>query len=365
MSTGAVKAWVFVLLIMPALHGLVSSIQPIEYFELKKGNFTIKCTNWGATIISVILPDSKGKLSDIALGYDTDKTLGKYLENPSSFGALVGRVANRISGAKFTLNGKQYRLFPNDGNNSLHGGHRGFSKVMWDVKEKDLHGPKPFIKFHYHSFDGEQGFPGALEVFVTYTISDDDQLSVTMEATPAGKPTPVNLVQHVYWNLAGHDSGSVLGHKLQIFASRVTPLDQELIPTGQVAAVNGTPFDFLTPRPIGSRIGELTGGYDINYVLDKAEAGVEREGMWKAALVRDSGSGRTMELWTDQVGVQLYTSNMLKAVGKGGAAYGSHAGLCLETQGFPDSVNRPQFPSQIVQPGARYLHRMLFRFSMG
>lgn len=199
-------------------------------------------------------------------------------------------------------------------------------------------------------------------MFVTYKISGDYELSVVMEATPGKKPTPVNLVQHVYWNLGGHDSGTVLGHEVQIFAGHITPVDKELIPTGEIAAVAGTAYDFLEPRRVGSRIAEA-GGYDINYVLDAAAPAAD--GMRRAAVVRDGGgSGRGFELWTNQPGVQFYTSNTLRAVGKGGAAYGPYSGLCLETQGFPDSVNHPQFPSQIVHPGETYLHRMLFKFSV-
>ena len=202
-------------------------------------------------------------------------------------------------------------------------------------------------------------------MYVTYKISSGYQLDVSMEATPLDKPTPVNLVQHVYWNLAGNGNGDVLDHELKIYASHITPVDDELIPTGEIEKVKSTAFDFTSPRLIGSQIGELPKGYDINYVLDKtAGKGLEREGLWKAAEVRERKSGRVLELWTNQEGMQLYTSNTLKAVGKGGAVYGQHGGLCLETQGFPDSVNHPQFPSQIVYPGGKYYHRMLFQFSL-
>lgn len=343
--------------------GSSASMPPLEYLELKRGDFSVRCTNWGAVILSVLLPDAQGRLADVALGFDTSKTIAQYVENPPSFGAIVGRVANRISGAKFTLNGRTYRLFANNGNNSLHGGHRGFSKVMWSVEEKDLEGPCPYVKFHYHSFDGEQGFPGDLDVYATYKIVGDYQLSVTMQAKAGGKATPVNLAQHTYWNLGGHCGGAILGNTLQIFASRVTPVDGALIPTGELAPVAGTPFDFRAPRTVGSRIAAAAGGYDINYVLDGPADG---SGVRKAAVVKDgSGTGRVLELWTNQPGVQLYTANMLKeTVGKGGCVYRRHGALCLETQGFPDAVNHPSFPSQIFDPGQTYNHTMLFKFSV-
>ncbi|MQM07572.1 hypothetical protein Taro_040413 [Colocasia esculenta] len=349
------------LLLGSVVLGLSSAMPPLGFFELKRGDFSMKCTNWGATILSVVLPDAQGKLADVALAYDTSKTFAPYITNAASFGAVVGRVANRISGSKFTLNGKTYKLFPNDGKNSLHGGHRGFSKVMWTVEEKDLDGPYPFVKFHYHSFDGEQGFPGDLDAYVTYKIVGDYELSVTMHAKPGNKATPVNLAQHTYWNLGGHNSGTILDNTVQIFASHVTLLDKTLIPTGEIAPVDGTPFDFRTPHTVGSRIDQA-GGYDINFVLDSP---ADKDGVRKAAVVKDGKSGRVLELWTDQPGVQLYTSNMLKdAVGKGGYVYGQHAALCLETQGFPDAVNHPNFPSVIVNPGETYDHYMLFKFSV-
>lgn len=329
----------------------------VGVYELKKGNFSVKITNWGARVISVILPDSKGKLADVTLGYEK---VASYINDTTSFGAVVGRVANRIAGAQFSINGTQYKLVANDGNNTLHGGHRGFSKVIWTVKDLK-HGKFPYIKLTYHSFDGEQGFPGDLEVSVTYKLVGDYAMSVTMKAKALNKPTPVNLAQHAYWNLGGHDSGDILSNTLHLFASHYTPVDSSLIPTGQITPVHSTPYDFLQPHTIGSRIGKLPGGYDINYVLD---VGADRHGMKKAAVLKDGKSGRVMELWTNAPGVQLYTSNSLKGVvGKGGYVYEPHAAVCLETQGFPDSVNHPNFPSQIVNPGEIYKHYMLFKFT--
>lgn len=353
-----IQVYFGLLLISFAVIHVASATPTKKYvgvYELKKGNFSVKITNWGATVISVILPDSKGNLADIALGYDT---VDSYTNGTSYFGAIVGRVANRIAGAQFRLNGTKYKLVANEGKNMLHGGHRGFSKVIWRVKDLKQ-GKFPYMRLTYHSFDGEQGFPGDLDVSIIYKLVGDYDLSVTMKAKARNKPTPVNLAQHTYWNLGGHNSGDILSNSLQLFASHYTPVDKSLIPTGQILPVHGTPYDFLHPKTIGSRIGKLPTGYDINYALDSVSHGVK-----KAAVVKESKSGRVMEVWTDAPGLQLYTSNALKdVVGKGGFVYGPHAAVCLETQGFPDSVNHPNFPSTIVSPGHIYRHHMLFKFS--
>ncbi|XP_008811569.3 galactose mutarotase-like [Phoenix dactylifera] len=335
-----------------------ASRKTVGIYELKRGDFSVKVTNWGATIISVILPDSKGKLNDVVLGYDK---IGSYVNETTYFGALVGRVANRIADARFSINGTVYKLFPNDGNNTLHGGHRGFNQVIWTVRER-VDGEFPYITFYYHSFDGEQGFPGDLDVFVTYKIDYDYVLSVSMRAVPRNKPTPVNLAQHSYWNLGGHDSGTILKHSVQIFASHITPVDKNLIPTGEIEPVAGTPYDFREPMTVASRIDHVPGGYDINYVLD---APTDVQGVRKVAIVEDCESGRVLELWTNQPGVQFYTGNFLKdEKGKGGHYYKQHDGLCLETQNFPDAVNHPQFPREIYSPGEVYKHYMLYKFSV-
>lgn len=332
----------------------------IGVYELKKGNFSIKLTNYGATVMSVILPDKFGKLADVVLGYETVK---EYVNDTTYFGAIVGRVANRIGGAQFTYDGKHYKLVPNEGKNILHGGPKGFSRVIWKVEEHDNEGRVPYITFSYYSVDGEEGFPGGLKVNVTYKIHDGNKLIIAMIAKPLNKPTPVNLAQHTYWNLGGHNSGPILGHEVQIFGSQITPVGEGLIPTGKLAPVKGTPYDFLKPHTVGSKINELPQGYDINYVLDRMgkKTGVS---MKPVAIVQERKSGRVMELWTNQPGVQFYTSNMLSNVtGKGGYVYGNHAALCLETQGFPDAVNHPNFPSVMVSPGEVYEHFMLFKFS--
>ncbi|KAG9451228.1 hypothetical protein H6P81_011193 [Aristolochia fimbriata] len=331
----------------------------VKLYEIKKGDFSVKITNWGATVVSAILPDSKGNLADVVLGFDS---VSPYYNVSTYFGALVGRVANRIGGGKFVLDGKVYQIFQNEGQNTLHGGHRGFSKVIWTASEHRTGGDYPSITFTYHSFDGEQGFPGDVDVSVTYTITGDHELSISMLAKPLNKPTPINLASHTYWNLGGHNSGTILSNTIQIFGSKVTPVDDSLIPTGEIVPVKGTAYDFLKPASIGSRIGQIKPGYDINYVLDASA--VDTLGVRKVSVLRDEKSGRQMELWTNMPGVQFYTSNMLKdVVGKGGHVYGEYDGLCLETQGYPDSVNHPNFPAQIVRPGQVYNHYMRYKFS--
>ncbi|KAF7838433.1 aldose 1-epimerase-like [Senna tora] len=322
------------LLLLP----LSNAVDPkIGIYMLKRGDFQIKLTNYGATIMSFVVPDKHGNLTDIVLGFDS---IDSYKNDSVYFGALVGRVANRIGGAHFSMNGQTYKLPANDGNNTLHGGSNGFSDVVWTVASHKI---DSHITFTYASSDNEQGFPGKLVVSVSYMFFQTNKLIVKMEAKPIDHPTPVNLAQHSYWNLRGHNSGDILSHTIQIFASQVTPVNAELIPTGELKPVAGTPYDFLEAKEIGSHIHEVGDGYDINY---------------------DSVSGRKMELWSNQVGVQFYTSNMLKDVkGKGGATYQKHGGFCLETQGFPDSVNHPNFPSQIVYPGQRYQHLMVYRFT--
>ncbi|XP_052174600.1 uncharacterized protein LOC127789690 [Diospyros lotus] len=324
-------------------------------YELKRGPFSAKLTNFGATLLSVMVPDRNGKVDDIVLGFET---IDEYKNDTTYFGALIGRVGNRIAGAQFTLKGVRYSLKPNDGNNSLHGGPKGFSEVVWKVRS---YRPDSHVSFTYHSQDGEEGFPGDLDVCVTYMLIETNKLAIKMEAKALNKATPVNLISHAYWNLAGHDSGDILGHNLQVFGSKITPLNRELIPTGEIVGVEGTAYDFRRPCLVGSRINELPDGYNINYVLENTSGG---QHLTKAAVVQESKSGRRMELWTDQPGVQLYTSNGMGGVkGKGGAVYNNHAGLCLETQGFPDAVNQPNFPSVIVNPGETYRHVMVHRFT--
>lgn len=277
---------------------------------------------------------------------------------------MTGRVAQRISRGRFVLDGKVYHLYRNDGKNTLHGGGRGFSKSIWTVKEYVGGGDSPYVTLYYHSFDGEQGFPGAVDAYVTYRLSSPYDLSVRMNATAVDEATPVNFLLHAYWNLGGHGGGDVLGHTLRLFASRHTVLDEELLPSsGRVEPVAGTPLDFRTPTRIGARIQQVTGGrvigYDANYVVDGEEGSLR-----PVAVARDGASGRAMELWANQPTMQLYTGNWLNNTkGKDGAVYNQYGGFCLETMGYVDAVNHPEFPSQTLRPGEVYRHDMLFKFS--
>ncbi|GMJ09317.1 PATERNALLY EXPRESSED GENE 9 [Hibiscus trionum] len=352
--------WFFFFILVVAYGSTTASarMEKVGIYELKKGEMSVKFTNWGATIVSLTLPDKYGKVGDIVLGYDSVK---EYMNDTSYMGSIAGRVGNRISGAEFTLNGVHYKLNPNEGNNTLHGGIVGFSDVVWKVKEYKKDGDAPFIVFSYNSYDGEEGFPGALKVTVAYTLHPGNGVTVKMKAKALNKATPVNLIQHTYWNLGNHNSGDILSEQVQIFGSHYTPVDSEAIPTGEIAPVKGTPYDFLKPHIVGSRINKLiTTGYNINYVIDGVPGKLK-----KTAVVRDNKSGRVMELFTNQPGLQFYSAKFLKDVkGKGGYVYQPYGALCLETQAFPDAVNHPNFPSSIVYPGKDYNHVMLFNFSI-
>ncbi|CAK7323035.1 unnamed protein product [Dovyalis caffra] len=358
MAKVALLLCVCVLAVFASVNGHTEK-KKVGFYELKRGDMSLKFTNWGATLVSFVLPDKNGKLTDIVLGYDT---IDEYKNDTTYFGAIVGRVANRIGGAKYKLNGVTYKLEANEGKNMLHGGPKGYSDVVWKVTKYDNKGHNPHIVFTYHSFDGEEGFPGEILVTVRYTLLADNQLSLVMKAKNLGrKTTPVNLAQHAYWNLGGHNSGDILSEKIQIFASNYTPVDSELIPTGKIEAVQGTPFDFLKPKTIGSRIKQLPNGYDINYALD----GVKGCKVRKAALVHDEKSGIEMEISTNAPGLQFYTGNMIKnSKGKDGSVYKAHAAICLETQWYPDYVNNPQWPQSIMHGGKdKYKHEMLYKFS--
>ncbi|KAL6650843.1 hypothetical protein ACP70R_009768 [Stipagrostis hirtigluma subsp. patula] len=333
----------------------------VGVYELRRGHdFSIKVTNWGATLMSVVVPDSKGNLADVVLGKDT---IAEYVNDTSYFGPVTGRAAQRIARGRFVLDGKVYHLYKNDGNNTIHGGGRGFSKSIWTVKEYVAGGDSPYITLYYRSFDGEQGFPGDLDAYVTYRLSAPYVLGVHMNATALNKATPVNFLHHAYWNLGGHGSGDVLGHTLRMHASRYLPLDEELLPSsGRVAPVAGTPFDFREPTPIGARIRQVMGGkiagYDTCFVIDGDD------GLRPVAEVRDGASGRAVELWANQPAMQLYTANWLNHTkGKDGKVYEQYGAFTLESMGYVDAVNHPEFPSQIVRPGQVYNHDMVLKFS--
>ncbi|CAK9158645.1 unnamed protein product [Ilex paraguariensis] len=334
--------------------------QKAEVFELNNGTMQVKVSNFGCTITSLYVPDKNGKLADVVLGFDS---LEPYLKGAAPyFGCIVGRVANRIKDGKFTLNGIEYSLPINKPPNSLHGGHKGFDKVVWEVAEHKQ-GINPSITFKYHCHDGEEGYPGDVSVTATYTLTSSTTMRLDMEAVPENKATPISLAQHTYWNLAGHNSGNILDHSIQIWATHITPVDENTIPTGEIMPVKGTTFDFTTEKKIGSSIHEVPGlGYDHNYVLD---CGDEKLDLKHAAKLKDPSSSRVLNLWTNAPGMQFYTANYVNGVvGKGGAVYEKHAGVCLETQGFPNAINKPNFPSVVVQPGEKYKHSMLFEFSL-
>ncbi|XP_022135333.1 aldose 1-epimerase [Momordica charantia] len=338
---------------------MADQTQKPELFELNNGTMKVLLTNLGCTITSLSVPDKEGKLADVVLGFDT---LEPYLQGLAPyFGCIVGRVANRIKDGKFKLNGQEYSLPINRPPNSLHGGHKGFDKKVWQVIEHKK-GENPSITFKYHSADGEEGYPGAVSVSATYTLTSSTTMRLDMEAIPENKATLINLAQHTYWNLGGHNSGDVLNHSIQLWANHVTPVDENTVPTGEIKPVKGTPFDFTNEKRVGSSIHEVGMGYDHNFVLD---CGDEKSGLKHVAKVKEPSSARVLNLWTNAPGVQFYTGNYVNGiVGKGGAVYGKHAGLCLETQGFPNAVNQPNFPSVVVQPGEKYQHTMLFEFSV-
>jgi aldose 1-epimerase len=306
--------------------------------------------------------DRDGQLDDVVLGYPT---LDGYLEASPYFGSIVGRYGNRIAGGRFTLDGKTYRLATNDGPNHLHGGLRGFDKVVWDAEPSETDSTAT-VALTYTSPAGEEGYPGTLRARVAYTLTASSELLVEYQAT-TDAPTPVNLTQHSYFNLAGAGRGDILGHELTIAADRYTPVDATLIPTGELAPVAGTPFDFRTPNPIGARIAQddeqlrRGRGYDHNFVLTR-----EGTGLASAARVVDRTTGRTLEISTTEPGIQFYSGNFLDGTitGKDGRVYGHRAGFCLETQHFPDSPNQPTFPSTILGPGEEYRSTTVFAFGV-
>jgi aldose 1-epimerase len=326
------------------------------YTLTNRKGMVAKITSYGAILTELHVPDRNGKAENIVLGFDN---LDQYLKGHPGFGATIGRVANRIANARFTLDGLEYKLAANNGPHHLHGGSKGFDKVVWEAQPVQTSGPEVAIQFNYLSKDGEENYPGNLSVTVVYTLTDDNELRIDYTAK-TDKATPVNLTNHSYFNLAG--SGDVLGHELMLAADRYTPVDDGLIPTGEIASVNGTALDFTKPMVIGARLEQLKpkpGGYDHNYVLNGGGRSLAL-----AARVQEPKTGRVMEVHTTEPGMQLYTANFLdgKLSGVGGAVYKKHSGLCLETQHFPDSVNHPNFPSMILRPDQTYRTTTVFKF---
>lgn len=347
---------------MPAVirapFGKTADGTPVDIFTLKNASgIEVSVMSYGAIIRSIRTPDRNGAMADIVLGFDT---LDGYLGEHPYFGAVIGRYANRISLGRFTIDGIGYRLSMNNGPNHLHGGVRGFDKFVWQAEE--LAGNS--VRFSRVSPDGEEGYPGNLQVAVAYSLTNYNELIVEYQAM-SDQPTHVNLTQHSYFNLAG--GGDVLGHELTINADRYTPVDRSSIPTGAIAPVAGTPFDFRTPTPIGARITakhpqlEHGRGYDHNFVLNR-----KGDTLQLAARVVEPASGRVLEVATTEPGVQFYTGNFLdgRIHGKGGVAYGRHAGFCLETQHYPDTPNKPDFPSTLLRPGSTYSSRTVFKFDV-
>ena len=329
------------------------------YTLVNTNGMTAKITNYGAILVSLEVPDRNGKLADVVLGYDN---LKDYIERNAFFGATVGRYANRIGGAKFTLDGVEYRLAANNGPNSLHGGKKGFDKVVWRLDDIKAEGNEAVVKMTYVSEDGEEGYPGNLACSVTYTLTDNNELKINYEAE-TDKTTVVNLTNHSYFNLAGQGVGDILDHVLMLNANEYTVFDEGLIPTGEIRSVKGTPFDFTSPTPIGARIGQVGNGYDQNYVLSKE--GAQAGSLTLCARVSEPTSGRIMEVLTTEPGVQFYTGNFLDGTltGKEGKVYKKHYAFCLETQHYPDSPNKPDFPSVVLKPGQKFTSTTVYKFS--
>jgi aldose 1-epimerase len=338
---------------------------PVERLAFgNEGGIALTVATYGGIIVSLVAPDRDGRREDVVLGHDD---VAGYGRSHAYFGAIVGRVGNRIASGRFTLDGETYQLATNDGANHLHGGVRGFDKVVW--------GAEPFrradgvgVALAYASPDGDEGYPARLDARVTYTLTPRDELVVDYEATSDGT-TLVNLTQHSYFNLAGAGHGDVLEHELQLNASRFTPVDATLIPTGELLPVDGTPFDFRHPRPIGARIehphAQLrhAGGYDHNWVLDRPQGSRD---LVHAARLSEPTTGRVLDVHTTEPGVQFYSGNFLDGTvtGKEGRRYAHRGGLCLETQHFPDSPNHPEFPSIVLRAGETYRSRTVFTFSV-
>jgi aldose 1-epimerase len=319
---------------------------------------SLQLITYGAAIVSLKVPDRDGKIDDIVLGFDT---MQGYLGRNPFFGAIVGRYGNRIAGAKFTLNGTEYRITPSDRQNTLHGGRKGFDKVVWNGAKLD----DQTVEFNYLSKDGEEGFPGNLNVQVRYTLNDANEMKISYSAT-TDKATVVNLTNHAYYNLAGAGSGDVLGHELQINADKYTPGNAGLIPTGELAPVENTPFDFRQLHKIGDKIAaddpqiRAGGGYDHNFVLNR-----KADGLFTAAIVHDPKSGRTMTIQTTEPGLQFYSGNGLgNMTGKNGTTYARRGAFCLEPQHFPDSPNHPDFPSTALRPGQTYQSESVYQFTV-
>lgn len=341
-----------------------SEIEKVEFGTLEDGSkaylFTlsnsndveVKITNYGGIVTSIRVPDNQGTFENVVLGYDS---LGKYLEDDPYFGAIIGRYGNRIANATFTLDGNEYELAANDGDNHLHGGEVGFNELLWEAEILNDRS----LKLTHLSEDGEEGYPGNLQVSVIYILTDQNELKIEYEAT-TDKATPVNLTNHSYFNLTGDPSTPVLDHELTLNASQYTPVNEELIPTGEIAPVEGTAFDFTEPHEIGARIDRVEGGYDHNFVLDSSP-----DSLQLAATLYEPESGRELKVFTMEPGIQFYSGNFLDGSlqGPDGTPFVKHGGLCLETQHYPNSPNESGFPSTILRPDETYNTITIYQFS--
>ncbi len=338
----------------------VADFDIIREYTLKNNNgMVVKVTNYGATITSIQVPDRDGNFADVALGYDSVEGYINAIDRPY-FGCVAGRYANRIAKGKFTLDGVDYELATNNGENHLHGGNMGFDKVVWAARVIENG-----VELTYLAKDGEEGYPGNLQITVIYTLTDDNEIVMNYKAV-TDKATPINLTNHTYFNLAGEGSGTITDHVLRINASRFTPVDDGLIPTGELRQVDGTPFDFREPKAISQDLNadneqlKIGKGYDHNWVL-----GREGDGLEVAAVLYDPNSGRVLEVITEEPAIQFYGGNFLdgRLTGKSGKAYNHRNGMCLETQHNPDSPNRPEWPSSILRPGEEYNTTTVYKFS--
>jgi aldose 1-epimerase len=340
-------------------YGTLADGRDVTRVVLRNGRMEVGFISYGGTITSIRVPDREGRIADVTLGHDT---LADYVDDSRWFGALVGRYANRIAGGRFSLEGRDYTLERNNGAHHLHGGSRGFHRALWTVEAGEC-AAGPCATLRHTSPAGDGGYPGRLDVRVTYTLTDDGELVLDYHAG-TDAPTPVNLTQHSYFNLAGSGAGDILDHELWLNARAFTPVDRELIPTGEIRGVDGTPFDFTTPARIGSRIDAadeqlaLAGGYDHNFVLD----GHREAGPALAARLVEPRSGRILTVFTTEPGLHLYSGNALETAARD---YGRRAGLTLETQHFPDSPNHPEFPDTVVRPGQDFSSRTVYAFSAG
>lgn len=333
--------------------GSLSTGQKISLFTISNNQMSFSVTNYGCIITSILLPSANGQMDDIALGYSTFE---KYTDNKPYFGCLIGRCANRISDASFNLGGTKFTLDANDSGNCLHSGKNGYHKMVWDAKPFS-NTQESGVMFRRLSPSGEQGFPGNLEIRVSYSLTVKNDIIIRYSAK-TDVPTPVNLTNHVYFNLAGNDSGTILDHQLQLFADRYVPVNSKGIPTGEISEASGTPFDFRLPKTIKKDISSVHGGYDHTWEINRAG-----DALNPVAGVYEPVSGRSLTVYSTQPGVHFYTGNFLEnEPGKNGGVYTKHSGFCLETQHFPDSPNRIEFPDSILLPGDPYRHQTIWHF---